>query len=109
MERVIGWLKGGELDERIATLQARVAGLRERVQNFGGPLGDLFGMEAPGPLKQLLAEQEAELAALQRQRDEAAAKAKSEEEKAEAGRKATAAARAAERLAALRAEAEKDI
>jgi lambda family phage tail tape measure protein len=109
MERVSEWLRGGELDERIATLQTNVTRLRERVENFGGPLGDLFGMEAPGPLKQVLADQEAELAALQRQRDEAAAKAKSEEEKAEAGRKAAAAARAAERLAALRAEAEKEI
>jgi lambda family phage tail tape measure protein len=109
IEKVTGWLRGGELDAQIGALEDRVSGLRHRVGTFVGPLGKMFGMEAPAPLKMLLEQEEQQLADLKRQRDEAAATAKTEEEKARAGQLAAEAERRQERLSQMRTDAEKEM
>lgn len=103
MERITGWFAETPLDARIAEMETRIArtmGLLSRPGAIG-----IRGAH----LRSRLEAQEHELAELQRQRDEATAKARTEEERAEAGRLAAEAERRAERVAALRADIEKEI
>jgi lambda family phage tail tape measure protein len=103
IERITGWLQGGELEAQIDALEARIRRTQEQLARPGA-----IGIRGASLRSQLEA-QERELAELQRQRDEAMAKARTEEERAEAGRLAAEAERRAERLKALRAETEKEI
>jgi lambda family phage tail tape measure protein len=103
MERITGWFAETPLDARISEMETRIARTMGLLSRPGA-----VGVRG-AHLRSRLEAQERELAELQRQRDEAAAKARTEEERAEAGRLAAEAERRAERVAALRADIEKEI